>query len=58
MSIRKKAVATTANFLNNRGKDSGKASNIQAFDALIDAYREKTAKIDELCRILRERGAV
>lgn len=55
MIRRKKAAVTTANSLIIKGKDSEKASNIKAFDALIDAYREKTAKIDELCRILRER---
>lgn len=55
MKARKKAAFTTANFLYTKGKDTEKVSNIQAFDALIDAYREKSAKLEELCRILKER---
>lgn len=55
MKARKKAAFTTANFLYTKGKDTKKASNIQMFDALIDAYREKSAKLDTLCSILKER---
>lgn len=55
MKARKKAAVTTANSLNDRGKDSEKASNIQAFDSLIDAYRKKSDRLDALCSILKER---